>query len=149
VADFITWRTPGDANMKFFFLAAPTASRSTAQPDLSETSNNPQPCQLDKNRMKSRSTLLTTTAVAVWSTETIVPVTASVSPDFVDYLYEPKEIDPEHAEGGLQKLINGGVFSLEPDGSRLQQAKQKKSLPKRGRYLAHHGSSHAHTSAYV
>jgi hypothetical protein len=86
--------------------------------------------------MMRSSALLTTAAAAVLSAEYITPVFGKASPDFADYVYEPKEIDPEIAHGGLQKLINSGVFTLERNNRPHQDS--RKNLPKRGRRMAHH-----------
>ena len=86
------------------------------------------------------STLLTTAAAAVLSTECITPVLGKAGSDFSDYVYEPKEIDPEIAQGGLQKLINSGVFTLERNNRPHKES--RKNLPKRGRRMAHHGNGY-------
>ncbi|KAG7337858.1 hypothetical protein IV203_025949 [Nitzschia inconspicua] len=86
--------------------------------------------------MKS-TTLLTTAAVAVLSSSTPVLGTKELLVDFTNYIYEPKEIDTNIAKGGLQKLINSGVFTLEPDARPHKE--NPKDMPKRGRRMARHG----------
>jgi hypothetical protein len=98
--------------------------------------------------MKSKGMLLLTWAVAIRSVERIKAVMASVTPYFADYLHEPKEIDPEIAERGVQKLINSGVFSLVPHGRSVTEVTRKNNLPKRERHLAHHGGGDYY-SGYV
>jgi hypothetical protein len=92
--------------------------------------------------MISSATLLTTAAVAVLSAERITPTMASITPNFADYIYEPKLTDPEFVEGEYQNPINTDVFPLERRGRRLQQPGHQKNLPKRERYLAHHGGGY-------
>ena len=70
-----------------------------------------------------------TTAAAVLCTITPSVSAKKVMENF-DY-YEPTEISPEVAKGGLQKLINGGVLKLEKDPNSGIQRSQKNQQPKR------------------
>jgi hypothetical protein len=69
-----------------------------------------------------------TTAAAILSTVSHSVSAKMVMPKF-DY-YEPTEISPEVAKGGLQKLINGGVLKLEKDPNSGIQRRDK-NQPKR------------------
>ena len=56
-----------------------------------------------------------------------------------DYLYKPKEVAPEVAQGGLQKLVDSGVLTLEPHQSSAFVTKNNRILNKVETTRAHHG----------
>ncbi|KAL3921339.1 MAG: hypothetical protein SGILL_002799 [Bacillariaceae sp.] len=62
--------------------------------------------------MRSR-TLLTATAATVLSIATESWAKVERIPDIENYYYQPKEVDPSVAKGGLQKLVDGGVLTRE------------------------------------
>jgi hypothetical protein len=82
-----------------------------------------------------RSTNILTTAVAVFSSShTLAPVLAKEKIKPVFDSYQPKEIKPELAQGGLQKLIDRGVFKLEQEPTMIKNGnirQNRKSQTKR------------------
>jgi hypothetical protein len=67
---------------------------------------------------------------------------ASITPNFADYIYEPKLTDPDIVEGEYQNSINTDVLPLERHRRRVKEPGRQKNLPKRERYLAHHGGGY-------
>jgi hypothetical protein len=79
-----------------------------------------------------------TTAAAVLSTLSPSVSAAKEMPKIS--FYEPKEISPEVAEGGLRKLINSGVLKLERDPI-SGIPRRKENQPNRRQMRSHGGHS--------
>jgi hypothetical protein len=97
--------------------------------------------------MRSGTTLLTTVAAVVLSTETIRPALAvnNARPDFTGYYNQPKEINPQIARGGLQKLLDDGVLTRERvPSSVVRKTAVGSNQPMRDRRLNHAQTKRSH-----